>query len=82
MNAKKYKRFESGAKRHIGYKASMNPQQMVAQGRKKGMSMKTIVRELTWAANINEHADPVKSARFRAGAKLAERLEKRKNKVR
>ncbi len=81
MTSEQYTKFKSGAKRHVGYKASMSPQQMVAQGRSKGFSYKRISLELNWASNIAEHEDPIKSARFREGAKLAESLEN-KNRIR
>ncbi len=76
MNTLQYDKFKNGAKRHIGYTASMTPQEMVNQGKSKGMSLKKIAEELGWASAINKKRDPIKSARFKAGAKLAENKEK------
>jgi len=76
MTPKQYTQFKNGAKRHIGYTSNMTPEQMVAQGKSKGMPLKKIAEELGWASAINKRRDPIKSARFKAGAKLAEREEK------
>lgn len=77
MTPQQYKNFKNGAHRHIGYKASMSPIQMVQQGKDMGMPLKKIAEELGWASAIEKDRNPIKSARFRAGAKLAESQEKK-----
>lgn len=76
MTPKQYKKFKNGAKRDIGYKASMTPKQLVQTGLKAGRTYKQITKELVWASNILSK-NLKDSKKFYDGALLSMLLEKK-----
>jgi len=65
---------ETTKKHPYGHGASkLSPKELVTRGReyKGGQSYKTVFKQLNLLANINEHDDPIASAKFRKAAHLA-----------